>query len=100
MSSCIQSPLLSYSNFSLHRGLLGLNQGEFFSSHSFIHYSNKSYETEWSFLNHKKGNKNLGLKDTYMYICDRKTENKSYYKTFLVWKPEPPMVNILTTYRQ
>ena len=24
-----------------------------------MHYSNKSYETEWSFLNHIKGNKNL-----------------------------------------
>ena len=36
-----------------------------------MHYSNKSYETEWSFLNHKKGNKNLRLKDTYTSVIEK-----------------------------
>ena len=53
------------------QGLLGVNQGEFFSSHSFMHCSNKSYETEWSFLNHKKGNKNLRLKDTCTFVIEK-----------------------------
>ena len=48
-----------------------MSQGEFFSSHSFMHYSNKSYETEWSFLNHKKGNKNLRLKDTCTFVIEK-----------------------------
>ena len=61
------------------RGLLGVNQGEFFSSHSFMRYSNKSYGTEWSFLNHKKGKQKLAF-EGFMYICDRKTENKTYWK--------------------
>ena len=61
------------SNFSLHRasGFIGVNQGEFFTSYSFIHYSNKSYETERSFLNHKKGNKNLRLKDTCTFVIEK-----------------------------
>ena len=54
-----------------------MNQGEFFSSHSFMHYSNKNYETKWSFLNHKKGNKNMRLKDTCTFVIE-KTENKTY----------------------
>ena len=36
-----------------------------------MHYSNKSYETEWSFLNHKKGNKNLRLKDTCTFMIEK-----------------------------
>ena len=36
-----------------------------------MHYSNKSYETEWSFLNHKKGNKNLRLKDTCTFVIEK-----------------------------
>ena len=44
-----------------------------------MHYSNKSYETEGSFLNHKKGKQKLAF-EGYMYICDRKTENKTYWK--------------------
>ena len=76
MSSCIWSPLLSYRGSVISaciglRGLLGVNQDEFFSSHSFMHYSNKSYETEWSFLNHKKGNKNLRLKDTCTFVIEK-----------------------------
>ena len=43
----------------------------FFSSHWFMHYSNKSYETEWGFLNHKKGNKNLSLKDTCTFVIEK-----------------------------
>ena len=43
----------------------------FFSSHSFMHYSNKSYETEWSFLNHKKGNKSLRLKDICTFVIEK-----------------------------
>ena len=79
MSSCIWLLLLSYRESVISaciglRGLMGVNQGEFFSSHSFMHYSNKSYETEWSFLNHK-----LAF-EGYMYICDRKTMNKMYWK--------------------
>ena len=34
-----------------------------------MHYSNKSYETKWSFLNHKKGNKNLRLKVRFVTLC-------------------------------
>ena len=60
------------------RGLLVVNQGEFFSSHWFMHYSNKSYETEWSFLNHKRETKTSF--EGYMYLCDRKTGNKTYWK--------------------
>ena len=61
------------SNFSLHRasGFIGVNHGEFSSSYSFMHYSNKSYETDWSFLNHKKGNKNLRLKDTCTFVIEK-----------------------------
>ena len=36
-----------------------------------MHYSNKSYETEWSFLNHKKENKNLRLKDTCTFVIEK-----------------------------
>ena len=36
-----------------------------------MHYSNKSYETEWSFLNRKKGNKNLRLKDTCTFMIEK-----------------------------
>ena len=45
-----------------------------------MHYSNKSYETEWSFLNHKKGNKNLRLKDTCTFMIEklRKKHNFRY----------------------
>ena len=42
----------------------GVNQGEFFSSHLFMHYSYESHKTEWSLLNHKKENKNLHLRVT------------------------------------
>ena len=76
MSSCIWSPLLSYRGSVISaciglRGFLGVNHGEFFPSHSFMHYSNKIYETEWSFLNHKKGNKNLRLKDTCTFVIEK-----------------------------
>ena len=43
----------------------------FFSSHSFMHYSNKSYKRECSFLNHKKGNKNMRLKDTCTFVIEK-----------------------------
>ena len=87
MSSCIWSPLLSYRGSVISaciayiglRGLLGVNQGECFSSHSFMNYSNKSYETEWSFFKSQKGKQKLAF-EGYMYICDRKTENKTYWK--------------------
>ena len=36
-----------------------------------MHYSYKSYETEWSFLNHKKGNKNLRLNDTRTFVIEK-----------------------------
>ena len=36
-----------------------------------MHYSNKSYKTEWSFLNHKKENKNLRLKDTCTFVIEK-----------------------------
>ena len=44
-----------------------------------MHYSNKSYETEWSFSNHKKGNKNLRLKDTGTFVIE-KLRIKTYWK--------------------
>ena len=84
----------------------------FFSSHSFMHYSNKSYQTEWSFLNQKKGKQKLAF-EGYIYICDRTTENKTYWKcesgymyicgrkteNKTYWKCESGF-NILTTYQQ
>ena len=36
-----------------------------------MYYPNKCYETEWSFLNHKKGNKNLHLKDTRTFVIEK-----------------------------
>ena len=37
-----------------------------------MHYSNKRYETEWSFLNHKKGTKSLRLKITTLCRLSKK----------------------------
>ena len=48
------------------RGLLGVKQGEFVC---FFHHIR--YETEWSFLNHKKENKNLRLKDTCTFVIEK-----------------------------
>ena len=69
------------SNFSLHRasGFIGVNHGKFFSSYSFMHYSNKSYENRMEFLKSQKGKQKLAF-EGYMYICDRKTENKTFWK--------------------
>ena len=36
-----------------------------------MHYSNKNYGTEWSFLNQKKGNKKLRLKDTCTFVIEK-----------------------------
>ena len=66
------------------------------------------------FLKAQKGKQNLRLKDTCTFVIEKlriirtgsvkvgsvEAEINDCLRLFLVWKPEPPMVNILTTYQQ